>query len=514
MRLLHSIFTVGAYTMASRVLGFARDLLIATVLGAGPVADAFFVAFRLPNLFRRLIAEGAFGAAFIPHYAGILERRGEAAARAFAEETLALLLGVLVLLTLAAELAMPALILVLAPGFADEPERFDLAVQFARLTFPYLLLVTLTAVFGGILNTLYRFAAAAAAPIALNIAMIVALVWFRHAAATPGHVLALAVTVGGIGQCVLLALACARAGMPLRLTRPRLSLEVRRLWARVLPGIFGAGVIQINLLVGTMIASLLPTGAVSYLYYADRIYQLPLGVVGIAVGTALLPQLARELQQGETEAARTSQNRAVELALLVSLPAALALLAIPEPIIAVLFGRGAFQAASVVATSDALAAYAIGLPAFVLVRVLSPGFFARADTATPMRIGMLAVAANLALSLALAWPLAHVGLALATSLAAWLNAGLLYFRLWRDHGVRVDDRLRRRLPRVAAASLAMALMLVAAERLARPLLAEGELTRAATLALIVLAALGAFAFLAHVFGAARFGELARLLRRR
>jgi putative peptidoglycan lipid II flippase len=403
---------------------------------------------------------------------------------------------------------------VLAPGFVDEPDRFNLAVTFGRLTFPYLLLVTLTALFGGVLNALYRFAAAAAAPIALNVVMIGALLLFSRWAATPGHVLAIAVTVGGIVQCLLLAQASARAGMALRLGRPRLTAEMRRLLALMLPGAFGAGVSQINLLIGTMIASLLPTGAVSYLYYADRIYQLPLGVIGVAVGTALLPRLTRELGSGEAAAAEASQNRAVELALLVSLPATLALLVMPEAIIRVLFGRGAFQADSIAETAATLAAYAVGLPAFVLVRVLSPGFFARADTTTPMRIGVITVGANVALSLALAWPLAHMGLALATSLAAWLNAGLLYHRLWRDHGVRLDARLRRRLPRILVASLAMALLLAAAAHLARPLLAGAELARAATLGLVVLAGLGGFALFAHLAGAARFGELARLLRRR
>ncbi len=505
--------TVGGYTLGSRVLGFLRDILIASVLGAGPVADAFFVAFKLPNFLRRLFAEGAFNAAFVPLFAGTLERDGRAAAKSFAEDVLTVLLWTLLVLVIVAQIVMPWLMHALAPGFADEPGKLDLTVQLTRLTFPYILLISLVALLGGVLNSLYRFAAVAATPILLNLCLIGALLGLARWTETPGHALAVGVTVGGIVQFVWLIVAASRAGMSLRLRWPRLTPGVKRLLILAAPAALGAGVAQINLVVDIIIASLLPPGSVSFLYYADRVNQLPLGVVGVAVGTALLPLLSRQLRAGDTEDAANSLNRAIEMALLLAIPAAVALVVIASPVIAVLFERGAFGVAESDATAGALIAYAAGLPAFVLIKVLVPGYFARQDTRTPVRIAVLCLVVNVALNLALMGPLAHVGIALATTLAGWLNVGLLAAGLVRRGFLKPDRRLRRRLPRMIAASAGMAVVLWALALALEMALEMGGM-RIAALAALVAAGLVAYGALAIVSGVVSVGEMRALLARR
>jgi putative peptidoglycan lipid II flippase len=512
MALLRSFATVGGYTGVSRVLGFLRDILIADQLGTGPIADAFFVAFRLPNLFRRLFGEGAFNAAFVPLFARRLEQDGEAAAKAFGEQALAVLLTGLLGFTAAAMAAMPWLMYLLAPGFAADPEKFDLAVQLSRITFPYLLFLSLVALLSGILNALYRFAAAAAAPILLNIFAIAALVAVVPLTGRPGHVLAWTVAAAGAGQFLLLAFAAARAGMALRLPRPRLTPAIRRLFRLMIPGVLSAGALQINIVVGTIIASL-QAGAVSYLYYADRIYQLPLGMIGIAIGVVLLPDLSRKLRGGAQEAAMATLNRGLELALFFTVPAAVALVVIPLPIITVLFERGAFDRSSSEATAWALAAFALGLPAYVLVKILQPGFFAREDTVTPLRFAAISVGANIALSLALFWRLGHVGLALATALAAWLNAALLGITLKRRGFLTLDPRLRRRLPRIAAASLIMGAALWIGWTALAGWFEGGLSAQVAALGLLVGGGLGLYGALALAFRAAAVQDIKALLSR-
>ena len=461
MALVRHLFTVSGLTGISRILGFVRDILLAAALGSGPVADAFFVAFRIPNAFRRLFAEGAFNAAFVPLYARRLEGEGAAAARRYAEDVLAVLLAALAALTLGAVLAMPWLMHLLAPGFAADPEKFAQAVELTRLTFPYLLFMALVALYGSILNARYRFAAFAGAPILLNVFFIAALAVVIPWIGQPGAVLAWTVTLAGIGQFLVLVWAARRAGVRLALPRPRLSPGVRRTLRLMGPGVVSAGALQINILIGTVIASLQP-GAVSYLYYADRVYQLPLGLIGIAFGVVLLPDLSRKLRAGEDTAALASLNRGLELALLVGLPAAVALAVIPGPIVTVLFERGAFDAEASRATALALAAFALGVPAYILVKILQPAFFAREDTSRPLHATLAAMAANIALALALFWVLGHVGIALATALAAWLNVGLLGLWLRRAGYLRLDARSRRRLPRIALASAGMGAGLLAA----------------------------------------------------
>ncbi|MDF1791738.1 MAG: murein biosynthesis integral membrane protein MurJ [Thalassobaculaceae bacterium] len=512
MNLARAIATVGGYTMISRVTGFVRDMLIAAVVGAGPASDAFFVAFQIPNFFRRLTGEGALTVAFVPMFAGMVEARGKQAAVAFAGQVQSVLLLVLLVLLVGAEIAMPGVILVLAPGFADEVLRYDLAVELTRITFPYLPLISLVALWGGMLNSLGRFWAMAAAPILLNLILIAALALAGGMLETPGHVLAWGVCVAGAAQALFVAIACRREEALPPLVRPRLSPEVKRLLILMAPAALGAGVVQVNAFIGILLASLLPAGSVSYLYYADRVVQLPLGVVGVAIGTALLPMLSRQVRASETGAALTTQNRALEIALLLTVPAAAALSVIADPLITVLFQRGAFSAGDGAETAITLAAYAAGLPAFVLIKVFQPGFFAREDTATPVKVAAAAVAANLACNAVLMPLYDQVGIALSTALSSWLNAALLATLLWRRGHLAVDARLVRRVPRIVLAAAAMAGVLWALADWLAPWLAGGTLERIGSLAVLVAAGLGVYAAACLLLRAAHphdFGALRR-----
>jgi putative peptidoglycan lipid II flippase len=518
MALLRSVATIGGYTLLSRILGFARDVLVAAFVGAGPVADAFFIAFKFPNLFRRLFAEGAFNAAFVPIFAGLAATSGREAAKRFAEEALAALLAVLFLFVVVAEIAMPWLMYVFAPGFSAEPYKFNLAVELTRITFPYLLFISLVSLQGGVLNSVDRFAAVAATPVLMNICFIAGLLLLIHTTPTAGHALAWGVALAGVVQFLWLTAAMHRNGLGLSLPRPRLTPEVRRLLMLMLPATLGAGVVQVNLLVDMMIASILPTGAVSYLYYADRVYELPLGVIGIAIGTALLPQLAHHARRGEHAAAVTSLNRGLEVALLLALPATVALLVIARPIIAGLFERGAFGHSAAGATAAALIAYAIGLPAYVLIKVLTPGFYAREDTRTPVKIAVGCVIANTAIALALLRPLgafgvAHVGIAFATAASAWLNTAALATILYRRGHLIPDAGLRRRAPRAAAASLVMAAALWASRWPLAPWLSGTAIHRGAALGILVVVGLVVFAAAALLLGAADRAQMRRLMAR-
>jgi len=513
--MLRGIITVGGWTMASRILGFARDMLIAALLGAGPVADAFFVALKLPNLFRRLFGEGAFNAAFVPAFAGMLAAEGQPAARQFAAEAFSVMAFWLGALTIVGEIFMPQLMAVLAPGFAATPAKFALAVALSRITFPYLILICLAALLAGVLNGMDRFTAASASYLLFNAVSIAAMLWLTPYVPTVGHALAWGVTASGVVQLVVLMAATARAGMAMRIPRPRLTPQMRLLLRRMAPGLVGAGVTQLNLAIDVIIASLLPPGSVSLLYYADRVQQLPLGTIGTAVGTALLPLLSRQVRAGEAEAASDTMNRALEYALVLTLPAALALIVAREPVMSVLFQRGAFGAASVAGSAAALAAYAVGLPAFVIVKVLAPGFFARGDTATPVKIGVVAVAVNLALNLVFMRPLQQVGPALATSLAAMFNVAGLAWALHRRGHLRLDARLRGRLWRMGVASVAMAAALVLAERSVFAALNRPHGLRFLGLALLVGLGLAAYFVAGEAIGAFDLREfVGTFLRRR
>ena len=512
MSFARAIATVGGLTLLSRLAGFARDILTAAVLGAGPVADAFFVALKLPNFFRRLFAEGAFSVAFVPLFAAELQRNGRAAAVAFAEQALAILLCVLLPFTALAILAMPALMHALAPGFVDEPAKFALAVDMARLTFPYLTLISLVALLGGVLNALDRFGPFAAAPIAFNLTLIAALLTAPRLGLEPGRAMAAAVTLSGVVQLVWMGWACRAAGVTLRLSRPRMTEGMRRLFRLVGPGAIGAGGMQINLFLNVVLASLLPSGAVSFLYYADRLNQMPLGIIGIAIGTALLPVLARHVAAGDERMVRHYLSRALEFSLLLGLPAAVALGMAGGPIVAVLFQRGAFGPEEAHATAMALAAYAVGIPAYVIVKSLNAAFFARHDTVTPVRVAVVVTVATALLALLLMPWLGHVGIALATGLTAWLDVGLLIAAMRRRRLFDLDDRVKHRAPRIAVAAMGMGAALLAGERVLAPWLnAPSTTVRFAALAMLVAGGAAAFGALAAALGGAKLGDVKGML---
>ena len=521
MALIKSIATVGSMTLLSRILGFVRDVAVAWVLGAGWMADVFFVAFKLPNLFRRLFAEGAFNLAFVPIFAGKLEteqdQAGPHGARTFANQALSGLLVVLIAFTVLVELAMPWVVAAIAPGFVDEPEKYALAVELVRITFPYLVFISLVSLLAGILNSHGKFAAAAAAPVLLNVTLIAAVFALPQYMETPAHALSWGVAGAGVVQLLWLMIHARRQGWLPRLVRPRMTDDVKRLLVRMGPVAVGAGIYQISLLIDTIIASMLVSGSISYLFYADRLVQLPLGVVGVAVGTALLPLLSRQIKAGEDQAALDSQNRAIEFALLLTLPAMAALFVVPETLVSVLFERGAFTAEAAGKTAMALMVFSLGLPAFVLVKAFAPGYFAREDTATPIKIGALAIAVNIALALSLMGPMQHVGLAVATVVSQWLNAALLAWVLIRRGQFYFDGRLLCRLWRMVSATACMAGVVMVVDWALfvefKGLMGGGTRESVVYLAALVLSGMVSYALAAYGFGAASLSGVKKFLKR-
>ena len=499
--MIDRILTVGGFTLLSRVTGFLRDIMLAAVLGAGPVADAFFVALRLPNHFRAIFAEGAFNAAFVPAYARIRGSSGADPARLFASRIFTLLLMSQVVLLIAALVFTPAVIGLLAPGFAKDPGRFALAVELTRITFPYLLLVSVVTLYGGILNALGRFATAAAAPILLNLSMMTALALAAFFP-TAGHAAAWGVLVAGVLEVLPLAADASRQGVLPKFRWPRLDVEVRLFLKRFGPATVGSAETQIALFADTIIASFLATGALSVLYYADRLNQLPIGVIGIAAGTVLLPEMANRLTAGDERGARHAQNRAVELTLLLSVPCLVAFLLVPELIMQGLFGRGAFTAADAQAAAATLTAYAIGLLPFVLMRSATVTFLSRGDTITPVKALFVAVAVNVALKILLMDRYAQVGLAFATSIGAWVNLGLLLWFASRQNLITIDARLRQSVLKLAGVGVALAVALFFGERLVASLFAGWPLHNEMTL--LTLAAIGGLVYGASVV--ALFGK--------
>lgn len=528
MSLGRSMVTVAVFTGLSRFLGFVRDVLMATVLGTGPLADAFFVAFKLPNLFRQIFAEGAFNAAFVPLFSKKLECEGQKSAQDFANRCLTILGVSLLTLTGLSIPVMPWLILILAPGFLidssgsygdlwqampgivlsplGKSEKFDLAVFLGTITFPYLFFVSLVALLSGVMNSLQRFAVAAAAPVLLNVCLIVALVAVMPFFEDKAQVLAWAVVLAGFAQLIALLYAARRAGFIVRPICPRTDNDLKALFRRMGPGVLSAGAMQINVQVGTLIASL-QAGAVSYLYYADRIYQLPLGVIGVALNVILLPELSRRLARADTKGALNSLNRGLEMSMALTLPATMALFAIPWAIVVTLFEQGAFGRDASDATAAALTAYATGLPAFVLMKIFQPAFFVRGDTSTPFRLALTSILVNILLAFFLSSLMGHVGIALATSLASWLNLSLLFWVLYRRGHYRPDARLLHRLSRIIAASLVMAALLWAGKRWLLPFLNGDFPENSLALLLLVVMGLVAYGGLILLMGGARLQDL-------
>lgn len=455
MQLYKSIATVGGFTLISRLTGFVRDALIAGILGVCGLTDAFFVAFKLPNFFRRFFAEGAFNAAFVPLFSGILVSSGPTAARLYGEKVFALLLFSLSGFVLVVEQFMPWTVYVFAPGFDTKPEVFNMAILLARITFPYILFISLASLLSGILNSKGKFAAPAGTPIILNLTMIAALLMAGFEWISPGTGMAWAVFWAGVFQLGWLWISCYRDGMTIKLTFPQLTPDTKSLIRLGVPGAISAGVVQVNLLMDMIFASWLPTGSVSYLFYADRLNQLPLGVIGIGISTALLPELAKYIKADNHNEAHKTQNRALEFALAITLPAAVGLIVLGGSIVTLLFERGAFTSQDALFTGYALSAFSLGLPAYVLIKILSTHFFARKDTITPMKVAIGAVVLNFTLNCLLIGPLSFIGLALSTAIAAWFNAMTLGILLYRKEWLRLDDRLKNNVPRLAASSAFM-----------------------------------------------------------
>ena len=518
MSLFRNFFSVGAWTLVSRVFGLVRDALMAAVLGVGPAADAFNAAFRFPNLFRRLFAEGAFNTAFVPMFSGALEQQGDDGAKLLASKIMSWLVAMLVLVTIVVEIFMPQIMIAFVPGFVDDSQKFDLTVMLTRIMFPYLACMSLMAAYGAILNSLGRFFAAAFAPVLLNIVNIAALVplatfWLQEPESATFWV-AIATMLGGIAQLWLVWVAIERTGFRPDFRLPRFDPEVRRFWVLAIPAILTGGITQINIFVGTIIASGADS-AISILSYADRLYQLPLGIIGIAIGTVLLPELSRHLKGGRKADALASQEQSLFIAMLLTMPAAAALIGMSEPIVRLLFERGAFDALATQQTAEALVAFSAGLPAYVLIRVLQPGFFAREDTVTPTIFAGISVAANIGISLLLFPSLAHVGIAIATAVSSWINVVLLaatlalrgHFSLprsqWWGHVMIV----------LISAAMGLSLMLLA-EHGAHHIATGAPLWRQALVVGALIAYGVIFYFtLIHVSGTQRLGTLLRRLRR-
>lgn len=519
MRLLRNLGVVSGFTLLSRVLGFAREILTAARLGAGPASDIFFQAFLIPNTFRRLLAEGAFTAAFVPLYAGRMEAEGQAEADRFAREAMSVLVTASALIVVVFQLAAPWLVYPFFLERATDPETRGLTILLLQIVMPYLLCMAVAALLGGALNSHGKFAAAAGAPTLLNILLIGVLLVDAPSEARLVTHMSIAVSLSGVLQAGLLMWAAKRSGLSFGLRPPKLTPGVKRLFALGVPGAIAAGATQINILT-TSSVSMLQEGARSWMNYAERLYQLPLGVIGIAMGVALLPNLARRVRAGDETGGAFAMNRAIELSLALTLPAAAAFAAIPGFLVQGLFEWDKFTPADTQATAYALTCYAVGLPAFVMVKVLSPGFFAREDTRTPMAFAISSMAVNLVLGVALFFGgLGYIGLAIATSVAGWVNMGLLALTLTRRRLFAPDARLAARAPRLLfSAALMAAAVFVAvlyAEDVQGALMEAGlraGLARSLVLGAVVALGGAVYGLSCMVTGALRLSEFAEALK--
>ena len=512
MNLVKATGTIGGLTLVSRVAGFAREMLMSRIMGASAAADAFFVAFRLPNTFRRLFGEGAFSAGFVPLYAQRLHgENGQAEAKQFSEEVLAVFAPTLVLFTIFFEIVMGPFVFLIS-GY--EGEKLALATLLTSITFPYLILISLVSLFSGILNSLARFTAAAFAPALLNLAMLSALIFVPVGGRTTAIALSVAVTLGGVLQLGLLLAACARAGIVLKLRRPRITEGVRQFVRVVIPATLGAGVYQISAFIDTFFLARLGTGSLSYFNYADRLNQLPLGVIGAAVGTAILPQVSRHVGAGDPVKAAHVQSQATELAMLLCIPAAIALSVTAGPLISALFQGGRFTAEDASITAMTLAIIVMGLPAYVLVKVLTPGFYARQDTATPVKTAAVTLIANVGLNFALIPPFKIAGLAAAIAICSWLNCLMLYVILHRRGHFRIEVWLASRIIRQILAGAAMAAVLWLVQGQLQGFFAGSAGHRLVGVGALIAAGMAVYFPLVWIIGGMDKEDIQALLRRR
>ncbi len=517
MGLLGKFFSVGSATLASRILGFVREALIAAFLGAGPVADAFYAAFRFPNLFRRLFAEGAFNTAFVPLFSNELENGDKVSARKFAEEVLASLLTILLVLSALAMIFMPFLVsTIIAPKFADDPEKFDLTVQLTRIMFPFLTAMSVVAMFSGILNSFRRYFLAALAPVILNIVFIAVLLASRGMGLSNqelGVAMAFGVTLSGAVQIGLLSYGILKEGFPLSLKRPRLSPPVKRLLKLAVPTAIAAGISQVNLLVGQIIASG-QDGAISIMNYADRLMQLPLGIIAVSIGVVLLPELSRAHSGKDPQEALKLQNRSLEFGLGLMIPAAVGLYLLPEALIALVYERGAFGRDLTIVTAQVLAAFAIGLPAVVLTKIFQPSFYARKDMRTPMWYSGINALVNIALALYLFPKFGVVGLGYAFSIASWVNALALGGHLYLKNQFRMEPVTARNIFLILIAGAAMGGAILLAKAYLGAVLLDGNILTRALLILAIMVMCGIVYFsIVIASGAIPRAQVMRLVRR-
>ena len=457
MNLIASTSTFGFFTLISRILGYVRDILIAIFLGTSFFADAFFVAFRLPNTFRRLFAEGTFNAAFIPSYASELAVNKERADH-FAKNIFNLLFLILLILVLISEIFMPQLIFLIAPGFYKDPEKLKLAVDLSRITFPFLFFICIASFFGAILNSYNKFAAAAAAPIILNVILIGSLFFSQWLNISDVLTLSYAVSFAGFLQLLILLFFVRKNFKPILSIKIKLDKQIKFFFRKLLPSIFSSGVTQINILVGTIIASF-QAGAVSYLYYADRVYQINLAVAGIAVGTVMLPELSKHVKNNNSDEINNLQNRALELCLFLSIPAATALVLASEEIITSLFGYGSFNSDSVTNTAIALTFFAFGVPAFSILKIFSNYFYARNDTKTPFYLSVISVILNILISVSFFNKLGFVIIPIATSISSWINVFLHYYFIKKRNLYNFDKTFIYKFPRMILSVVVMGIVL-------------------------------------------------------
>ncbi len=507
MNLIRSITTVGGFTIGSRLFGFVREILTASFLGAGPVSDALVMAIKVPSFFRRLFAEGAFNASFVPLFAGLYISKGKDEAQRFAEKILSLWVLALALLVILVELFLPQLLSLLVPGLKSSPERFYYVVQFSRITVPFIFFISLTALYSGILNSMDRFAVVASSPMIGNMAIILLVFMFYDSFSNVGYAFSWGILICGITQWLWVWLPSYKRGMGLRFIWPQFDENVKKFFRVLSPAAFGSGVIQINLFIGAYIASWLPVGAISYLNFADRLNQLPVSVIGVAVSTALLPLLTRQLRSQEWNSAQMTQNQAIEFSMYLTLPATLALIFLAEPLVMLVFEHGAFTPQDTQATALTLQALAFGLPGYILVKVFSSSFFARQDTLTPVYTACAAIAVDIVLSLLLMGTYHQVGIAFATAIAGWTNALLLGYLLWHQGHFNFQASLRRFALRMSFTCIGTLILFKGLHFVFNPFLAAGDFLRIVSVIGLIGFGLTGFMLLSHFMGALRFNEL-------
>ena len=518
MKLIKAMATIAGFSMISRVTGLVRDMMTAAFIGAGPLSDAFFVALKLPNMFRRITAEGAFSVSFIPVYSKTIETEGEEEAAKFAGQTFSVMAIILSIFTILMMIGMPWVIRLIAPGFEPGQERYEPAVLMTQATFPYLLLMSLTALFGGILNVHHKFGPFSAAPILFNICNIGAILIGKHFYAEPNEVIpylmAWSISVSGVLQLLLMIYYVRKYRIAYSWQGFAWSDKVKRVFKLMGPGVVGSGILQINIFVDTLFASLLATGAISYLYYADRLQQLPLGIIGLAVGAAILPMLSRSLASENKAEARDLFNRSLEYTYLIALPAAVALLIVPIPIVALLFERGEFKLSDTIQTSYVVMGYAVGLPAYIAGKVFASIFWAQHDTMTPVKISIANSILNIALCVLFIKPFGIAGIALATGLSGWLQL-YLYSRRLKDVEVAAyDERFKTVFPQIALSACAMAVVLAGLSYVLSPWFHEHSAKK--LLAVLALLSAGGLTYIGAVwyFGIVKISEIKALLNKR